>query len=262
MRIGNMITKNSDRAWRRFGRLDPYFGVLSHPRFRHAASAGPARTEFFRSGEEHLNRVLAVIRESLSPDFKPQRALDFGCGVGRVLLPLAQRVSRAEGIDVSRDMLWEAEANCLQAGLSNVILHLSDDELSSLNGRTFDFIHSFIVLQHIPTRRGMRFIESLVNHLDSGGIGVLHVTYAYSGSPLHRAAYALCVHVPGMYALANVLRGRSPLRPLMQMNLYPLDSLLARLQSLGCHRIAVRFSEHSGYLGALLFFQRTESQLY
>lgn len=254
-----MLTNNSDRSWRRFGRLDPYFGVISHPQFKDAASPGAARDEFFRSGEEHVERVLAVVRESLCPDFKPKRVLDFGCGVGRVLVPLARLAQNAEGIDVSREMLREAERNCLQAGLSNVTLRLSDDDLTALEGRTFDFIHSYIVLQHIAARRGLRLIETLVNHLEPGGISVLHVTYGYSGASLFRVGYKVCATVPGAHALANVLRGRPPLRPLMQMNLYPLNSIFAALQSLGCQRIAVRFSDHSGYLGVLLFLQRARS---
>jgi hypothetical protein len=46
------------------------------------------------------------------------------------------------------------------------------------------------------------------------------------------------------------------------MNLYPLDAVFSMLQRLGCHRIAVRFSDHAGYLGALLYLQRTPLPLY
>ena len=35
--------RNTDKAWQKFGQFDPYFAVLSHPRFRAAAKDGETR---------------------------------------------------------------------------------------------------------------------------------------------------------------------------------------------------------------------------
>lgn len=231
--------------------------MVSHRRFRLAAAAGLERDEFFRSGEEHTARVLRIVRNSLAADFTPHRALDFGCGVGRILLPLARVADEVIGVDISTAMLEEARRNC--AGVANLELYLADDSLTALRGRTFDFIHSFIVMQHIPTPRGMTIVRALLEHLSAGGVGVLHVPYAHSGPRARRLARTLFSRIPLLYSPLNLLRGQPTLTPVMEMNLYPVDRLLELLQDCGCHRIAVRFSDHAGYLGILLFFQRLES---
>jgi 2-polyprenyl-3-methyl-5-hydroxy-6-metoxy-1,4-benzoquinol methylase len=44
-------------------------------------------------------------------DFAPRRVLDFGCGVGRVTLPLARRVDAVVAIDIADSML-SLRASC------------------------------------------------------------------------------------------------------------------------------------------------------
>src|SRR5271163_1663522 len=74
---------STDIAWEEWGRRDPYFGVITDPRFRRAEMDDAVRREFFQSGESHVHGVLATIRKHLHPTFAPRTALDFGCGVGR-----------------------------------------------------------------------------------------------------------------------------------------------------------------------------------
>jgi len=144
--------RHTDKAWQRIEQVDLYFAVLAHPRFREVTKDGETRREFFTSGEEHVERLFATIREALDPEFAPRRALDFGCVVGRVTIPLARRVAQVVGVDVSDSMLDEANKNCDEAGVRNVTLLKSEDGLGNLPG-DFDFLHSFIVFQHIPARR-------------------------------------------------------------------------------------------------------------
>ena len=156
---------DSDRDWERFGESDPYFAVLTAPEF-HGRLAAPEREKFFESGETHIDAVFSVIRDRLDGSFNPTRALDFGCGVGRLLLPLAARCKEVTGVDVSRSMLAEARRNCDAAGAPQVRLLLSDDNLTAVNG-AFEFIHSYIVLQHIPVARGERIIRGLAQRFSA-----------------------------------------------------------------------------------------------
>lgn len=252
-----MLNTNTDAAWETFGRTDPYYGVLSDERFRSAAADGPARAEFFRSGEEHVARFLGTIRETLDPGFAPRRALDFGCGVGRILIPLARQVPEVVGFDVSPSMLEEARRNCAAAGIANVDLRLSDDGLSALSG-AFDFIHSYIVLQHVPPKRGEAILRRLVGSLSVGGIGAMHFTYAARLPSWRRAVQGARKRVPLLHNVANLLQRRPFAYPLMQMNRYDLNRLFAVLQENGCHRVDVRFTDHGGYAGVVLLFQKRE----
>jgi tRNA/tmRNA/rRNA uracil-C5-methylase (TrmA/RlmC/RlmD family) len=85
---------NTDDAWEKFGKTDPYYGVLSHERIRLSKFAEDSRADFFLSGEEHVKLLFQTIREHVDPDFSPELALDFGCGVGRIAIPLARRVTK------------------------------------------------------------------------------------------------------------------------------------------------------------------------
>ena len=144
----------TDRDWKKWGQVDPYFGVLSDEAFRSDRLNEASREAFFATGDAHVAELLKTIRSHFDADFVPGATLDFGCGVGRLLIPFARVSARALGLDISPAMLDEAKANAEQHGLSNVELRLSDDQLSEAQGR-FDLVHSHIVLVHIPTRRGM-----------------------------------------------------------------------------------------------------------
>jgi 2-polyprenyl-3-methyl-5-hydroxy-6-metoxy-1,4-benzoquinol methylase len=252
---------HTDEAWERLGGLiNPYYGVSGHPMYLEADREGPARAEFFSSGEAHIDRIFALIQDSLQPGFRPRRALDFGCGVGRLVLPIARRAEEVVAMDIATPMLEETKRNCLQAGLTNVSVCRSDDQLSAARG-SFDFIHSFVVLQHIPVARGLKITERLVDLLADRGVAALHFTYASTKPVLWHVGYELCKWLPGVHMLTNVIRHRPARRPLMQMNLYPLDKLFELLQSKGCHRITTAFSNHDGHLGVMLCFQRTSTPM-
>jgi SAM-dependent methyltransferase len=251
------LINNSDKDWERFGRTDPYFAVLTAPEF-HGQLQGAERAKFFESGEDHIDRVLSIIRERLDRSFAPQTALDFGCGVGRLLLPLARRCRAVTGIDVSPSMLAEARRNCDAAGATNVALLQSDDALSAVSG-SFDFVHSYIVLQHIPVERGEALVRKLAAKLAPGGVGMFQVPYtAGRDRPARKLVYWLRVNVPGAKWALNLARGRDFRAPVMQMNEYSVTRLLDILWSEGCGEAHVRFSDHDGARGVLLFARKAD----
>lgn len=250
-----MSNRRSDTAWEQFGEQDPYFGVLSHDRFRQASREGAAREEFFASGEAHVERIFSIIRQHLDPEFSPRRALDFGCGVGRLVLPFARRVPQVMGIDVSEGMLREARRNCEEAAVHNVQFARSDDQLSGLTGR-YDFIHSFIVFQHIPVERGERIAQQLLDRLAEGGIAALHFTYGQHLPAAHRLLQWARSSLPLVNLAVNAAKGR-PLRyPHMQMNAYRLNRLFHLFRAGGCHQILVYFSTHGAFHGVFLFARK------
>jgi len=181
---------------------------------------------------------------------------DFGCGVGRVLIPLAARCREVTGVDVSPAMLEEARRNCDAAGASQVRLIRSDDNLSAIEG-DFDFVHSYIVLQHIPVERGERLVRELAGRLAPDGIGVFHVVYSRApASPVRRFAHWARTRVPGAHWALNIARGRPARTPMMQSNPYSVTRLLDILSNAGCPEVLVRFTNHDGYRGVLLFARK------
>jgi len=252
-----MPPNNSDRDWEVFGRTDPYFAVLTAPEY-HGQLSEPAREKFFASGRKHVEAVLSIIRDRLHPSFHPARTLDFGCGVGRLVLPLASLCDQVVGVDVSEAMLDEARRNCAVAGVTNVELVKGDDQLSRVSG-SFDFIHSYIVLQHIPVKRGEQLVSRMTERLSPGGVCMFHITYdAGLADPVSRLRYWVRVNVPVARRFLNLARGRTSPGPLMQMNEYSLTRMLDLLRRAGCGEVHVRFSDHGGVKGALIFARKSD----
>lgn len=171
------VTRDTDRDWARVAEEDPYWAVLSDDKFRGRDIAGPEREFFFSSGEGSVESIFSVIRAHLAPGFAPPRSLDFGCGVGRMLVPIARRSGEAIGVDVAPRMLELAHEYVRAANLTNVQLLPADHPI--MQGEpAFDFVNTYIVLQHIPPARGYRIVANLIRLLRPGGVASLQLTYA------------------------------------------------------------------------------------
>jgi cyclopropane fatty-acyl-phospholipid synthase-like methyltransferase len=207
-----------------------------------------AKREFFESGEPHVHHVLAMIRTHLQPDFVPGRVMDFGCGVGRLLIPFASVAEDVVGLDVSPSMLQEARRNCEERQVKNVRLLRSDDDLSGVVD-TFDLIHSCIVFQHIPVHRGRTILANLLQRLRPGGVGAIHVTYSKAR---FAAANGLA---PPESPSAQAVAPPSDADPEIQMNSYNLNEILFLMQHYrGVRQCHLEFTNHGGELGVFLFF--------
>ncbi len=226
---------STDEAWKKWGREDPYYGVLSHDRFR-ANVIGEHRNEFFDSGRATVDHVLAQHEQQFGPS-RRSRALDHGCGVGRLSLPLAHHFDEVVALDVSPDMLSEGAANAAEAGLTNIRFAAADDGLKHAPG-TFDFVMSLMVLQHIPVRRGLGIIDALADRVAPGGGFYIHLSIRTDrGFP--RWLYWASANIPGVKLWQNIDAGRPWNAPAMQMNDYPLDRIMKRLAGRGFEPVIV-----------------------
>jgi len=115
-----MLVRNSDKEWEKFGQRDPFYGVLSHDKFRRDGLSDESVSEFFKSGQDYIAFVLEVIRASVDSGVSTSRALDFGCGVGRCSIPLTSVYQSVVGVDISDSMLEESRKNCAERSISNL----------------------------------------------------------------------------------------------------------------------------------------------
>ena len=76
--------------WERLGQLDPYWAVLGQDAYRRRNMSDDQLARFLESGEAYVEHLWRRCREAFGTSFSPVRALDFGCGVGRVALPMAK----------------------------------------------------------------------------------------------------------------------------------------------------------------------------
>lgn len=266
---------DTDAEWEKWGARDPYFGVLTHDCFRLDRMSAAAHHDFFETGRGHVLDLLTSCRRYFGSPFDPKRVLDFGCGVGRLLIPFAEVSSSVVGLDISESMLAEARRNCARFDVTNVELVRSDNELSAATGK-FDLVHSAIVLQHIESERGLDIIAHLVGLVGSGGVVAIHVTY---GRGYGRCHYGRVIPDPPAYTppprtlyrrlrtgLGQLLWPRTaekvsvsidthaaPRDPEMLIYHYDLSRIAFILQSAGATELYAQFTNHGGELGAMLF---------
>src|SRR5215471_15297159 len=246
--------KIDQRTWEKLGKMAPYYSVLVAEEFKPENLSAANISAFFDSGREHVTRLMQLVRE-IWPDFAPHAVLDFGCGVGRVTIPLAEMSSKVIAVDISEQMLKETKRNCEARNINNVTF-MTTPEFLRLPDGSVDFVHSFIVLQHIPPADGYLLIARLISVLEAGGIGAIHVSFCDRRSRLRRLLSWIKVSVPGVARLHNVMRGQSVSYPPMHMHAYRLDRIFRMLRDGGCHRVLSHFSEHGEHLGLFLIFEK------
>ena len=214
----------SDHDWETLGSREPYFAVLTDPRFLTQNLTPESLAAFYASGETDIERFLAMIGELHGEPPILRKTLEFGCGVGRLCLPLARRGLEVIGVDVAPSMLELARSAAEAEGLRNAaFLELSS--LSALAAGTFDLVYSYIVFQHIEPDEGERYLGTLLRLAAPGGTVLLHFTLHRPGSWFRRLLRKLRSRSRTMHRFVGALRGERDL-PYMQMNEYSLPRLV------------------------------------
>jgi SAM-dependent methyltransferase len=157
--------------WDRLGASDPLWSVLTTPGRRFG---GWDEAEFFQTGVQEITRVFAEL-DDLGVVVAPGRALDFGCGVGRLTNALAERFKRVDAVDIAPSMLAEARRR-FQANPRMHFHLLADDSLSLFPAGTFDFIYSAHVTQHMEPRYCRCYVGEFIRVLAPDGVAVLEMT--------------------------------------------------------------------------------------
>ena len=155
---------DSQDLWDGHARRDPLWAILSEP----TKKGGRWDTErFFQTGVAEISHILYHLRLRQITVVR-RRALDFGCGVGRLSQALAPYFARVDGVDVSPAMVGLARS-CNRHG-ERVAYHANDrPDLSIFPDGTFDLVVSSIVLQHIEPAVATRFLRELCRVLAPGG---------------------------------------------------------------------------------------------
>jgi len=130
--------------WNRRAREDARYYVAFGRR-------GQDDEEFFATGRD-LARGLERELKRLPPGhWRARRALEIGCGLGRLMLPLAHCFGEIHGVDVSDEMVRLAREKLREVPHAHVHLN-SGGDLAAFADDSFDFVYSYAVFQHIPTR--------------------------------------------------------------------------------------------------------------
>lgn len=242
----------TDRAWQVWGARDPYFAVLTHDRYRSSRLGPEDREAFFDSGRAHVAAVLEAVASLGGPDLGRRRVLDFGCGVGRLVVPFAAAFDGVTGVDVSAPMLEEARENCRRAGLGNVDLVATEAFLGS-DRADYDLLHSSLVFQHIRPAQGERLLTALLARVAPDG--AVAIQFMFDRSRLPRVLTWVRDRIPFGHVLAHWLRGRRADVAPMEMNPYDMNRVLHLLEVHGFERLQLQLSRVQG-IGSVFVYAR------
>jgi SAM-dependent methyltransferase len=125
--------------------------------------------EFFQTADE----VLAWIRHEMRRLPGPPHdctALEIGCGPARLIRPLSESFHQIYGVDVSDRMIEIARRNLAGIGNAQVSVN-SGADLSAFADESIDFVYSYAVFQHIPSREVvLQYLREAVRVLKTNGL--------------------------------------------------------------------------------------------
>lgn len=160
----NELQKN----WDGLGRTDPLWAILAYPE-RHGRKWAGDEDQFFATGRRAVDDVFTRLDTLELRPSRVERALDFGCGAGRLTLGLARHVALVDGLDIAPSMI--RLANTYNTVPDRVRYHLNESgDLRAFADDSFDFILSIIVLQHIPNTLTREYLTEFVRVLRPGGV--------------------------------------------------------------------------------------------
>jgi ubiquinone/menaquinone biosynthesis C-methylase UbiE len=98
-----------------------------------------------------------------------RRALEIGCGPGRLMRPMSRHFGEIHGIDVSDEMIAQAKHKLSDIPWAHAH-HASGSDLAQFPSDHFDFVYSYAVFQHIPSAEVVfSYLRETVRVLKPGG---------------------------------------------------------------------------------------------
>jgi SAM-dependent methyltransferase len=154
-----------ERHWNEFGRIDPMWAILTD-----GTKAGNRwdRGEFFAAGARSVAALMERVGELHLPHTW-DRALDFGCGLGRLTQALAFFFEDVDGVDIAESMITGARGYNRHG--DRVAYHVNTRaDLSLFDDDSFDLVYSYLVLQHIHPLHSLKFMLEFVRVVRPGGL--------------------------------------------------------------------------------------------
>jgi ubiquinone/menaquinone biosynthesis C-methylase UbiE len=162
-----MADSVSDRMradWNQRARDDAHFYVAFGGRDQTEEEFLATSADVLRSIEGQLKRLPAKANR------RAWRALEIGCGPGRLVKPLSRHFGEIHGVDVSDEMIRLARQRL--ADIPHAHFHTTDGaSLPQFADASFDFIYSYAVFQHIPSRDVVfEYMREIRRLLKPGGV--------------------------------------------------------------------------------------------
>jgi SAM-dependent methyltransferase len=137
--------------------------------------------EFFATAAD----VVRNLERELKRTPGREAALEIGCGPGRLMRPLSPLFREIHGVDISDEMIRLAGERLRDVPNAHPRRNAGSD-LAGYPGGTFDFVYSYAVFQHIPSRDVVfAYLREAHRVLKPGGV----LRFQVNGLPPHARQY-------------------------------------------------------------------------
>jgi ubiquinone/menaquinone biosynthesis C-methylase UbiE len=242
-----MSLRADQREWDHLAAEDAMFAICSIPGSRGKWS----REQFFAAGESEIEAVLAGLE---TQGWVPvnRRALDFGCGLGRLSRALSTRFEEVWGVDVSPEMIRGAQRLNEDRPSCRFVLNDRGD-LNGIPSDGFDLVLSLITLQHVTRADPIRsYVREFVRVAAPGGYVVfqlpVHVSWRARYHPARVASRLLWASPVRPKALRTALSGHAT-----SLSALPEHEVRAILTAAGAEVLAA-FPDNRGGTDAIVSY--------
>jgi SAM-dependent methyltransferase len=171
------------KTWVQLGTEKAHFSVV--PENEYLPETLDATIEqFWQSGENECKRIERIFSRLRLPLTRNMTCVDYGCGVGRVTIPLATRFRKVLGYDISPTHLSHAKERARIVQASNVAFHTCSDFFVDQPERC-DFYYSAGVYQHNPPVIIAQLLRNALAALSPAGTAIIQVPTYCVGYNFH-----------------------------------------------------------------------------
>ncbi|HEV2689314.1 MAG TPA: methyltransferase domain-containing protein [Bryobacteraceae bacterium] len=158
------VSERMRQDWNQRAREDPHYYVAFGRRDQDEEGFLATAGDVLRSLETELKRF------SKDANRRAWRALEIGCGPGRLMKPMSRHFGEIHGVDVSDEMIGLARERLRDIPHAHVYA-TNGASLAHFADESFDFVYSYAVFQHIPSRDVvLEYMRETRRVLKPGGI--------------------------------------------------------------------------------------------
>ncbi len=211
----------SNKEWKKWGEIDPLFGVASWQNKQRDGSNPWTDQEFYQLGDSDWKdfsrhwEMYGVSRES---------CLEIGCGAGRITMQLASYFNQVHAIDVSEKMIEYAKKHI---SISSVAFHLSNGMNIPIADQSVFSVFSTHVFQHFDSLSvADKYFAEIARTMKTNGTLMIHLPiYRWpSKSRILTMIYAAQKTIGDIRARGKrLLMHYGMAKPLMRWLNYPIE---------------------------------------
>jgi ubiquinone/menaquinone biosynthesis C-methylase UbiE len=232
----NMKEKiKSNIEWKKWGEIDPLFGVASWNNKNKNGSDPWTDEDFYNLG---YSDWIDILKHWELYGVNKSNCLEIGCGAGRITKHLPSYFREVYAIDVSEKMIEYAQKHMIN---NSVSFYISNGASIPLNDHSVFSVFSTHVFQHLDSISVARnYFKEIARVIIPGGTFMIHLPiYRWpSNRKLFTLQYSLIKRVGDIKAnLSRLLLQLGIGRPIMRMLSFSIDFFYSELQQYGFEEI-------------------------